>query len=312
MWKVTLDSRFGAASIYWVDGSSAADAETIARQQAGTSITEDAHAVVELADDLDPSDDVWPRPQLVDGVRVFTFDDSREAYDQSQVRDDIHDGDVLYIPSDTVAGFLMRAWPVAVSAKRGAFHRLVDPSDLVIDGTDYSAIVHVAQSLLDTAEPPAAAVPPSFTDGLHNAPNVWTVTIAGSERHDGESPYLWVVNAANATIAAATAERHHRTNEEDTDTVVRYVDPGAPDASYPYAYNDLRGIPSRTLVLTSDSIRRIAQIRLAYRRLDRHIERVNASPRYAAEADEAGCTLARTTAVTVYLRLLMDELGYGI
>jgi hypothetical protein len=197
------------------------------------------------ADDLDPADEVWPRPQLVDGVRVFTFDDTGAAYDQTQVRDDIHDGDVLHIPAEHVAGFLMQAWPVAVSEQRGAFYELVDSGDLVIDGKDYSPSARVALSALGEPEPPAPPRSPSSGYGLQEAPNVWTVTIAGSERYDGEAPYTWVVTAANATIAAAIAECHHRINEEDTDTIVRYVDPGAPNANYPYAYNDLRGIPSR-------------------------------------------------------------------
>ena len=90
MWKVAFEDRFGSSLIYWVDGSSPTEAETTARQQAGAGITADARAVVAHADDLDAVDDVWPRPRLVDGIRVFTFDDSREAYDQTQVRDDIH------------------------------------------------------------------------------------------------------------------------------------------------------------------------------------------------------------------------------
>jgi hypothetical protein len=68
--------------------------------------------VVAHADDLDPAGEVWPRPRLVDGLRVFTFDDSSVAYDQRQVRDDLHDGDVLHIPAERVAGFLMHAWPL--------------------------------------------------------------------------------------------------------------------------------------------------------------------------------------------------------
>jgi hypothetical protein len=92
---------------------------------------------------------------------------------------------------------------------------------------------------------------------------------------------------------------------------VRCVDRGAPTADYPYAYNDLRGIPSRTIVLTPDHIRRIAQIRLAYRGLDRHIERANASAGYAAAAD-AGLTLALTAYIAFLVCQLMAELGHGI
>jgi hypothetical protein len=104
MWKVTFgDQPGGATSIYWVDGSSAAEAETTARRQAGTRIDVNNRAVVGHTDALDAADEMWPRPQLLDGVRVFRFEDSREAYDQTQVRDDIHDGDVLHIPSEEVA-----------------------------------------------------------------------------------------------------------------------------------------------------------------------------------------------------------------
>lgn len=152
MWKVTLDSSFGTSSIFWVDGSSAAEAETTARRQAGDKVTDAARAVVAHADDVDPAEEVWRRPRLVDGLRVFTFDDSRAAYDHSQVRDDLHDGDVLHIPAERVAGFLLQAWPVAVSAERGALHGLVDPNDLVIDGRDYRPSARVAESLLDVDE----------------------------------------------------------------------------------------------------------------------------------------------------------------
>jgi hypothetical protein len=177
---------------------------------------------------------------------------------------------------------------------------------------DYSPSARVALSALGEPEPPAPPRSPSSGYGLQEAPNVWTVTIAGSERHDGEAPYTWVVTAANATIAAAIAERHHRINQEDTDTIVRYVDPGAPNANYPYAYNDLRGIPSRLVVLTPDNIRSIAGIRLAYRRLDKQVERVNANPQYATDAGEANVTLDLAADVIVLVRRLMDQLGYGM
>ena len=51
--------------------------------------------------------------------RMFTFGDSGDAYGQAQFREDIHDGDVLHVPTEQVAGFLMRSWPVAVSRNTG-------------------------------------------------------------------------------------------------------------------------------------------------------------------------------------------------
>ena len=60
-------------------------------------------------------------------VQVHTFDSTGEAYDTSQWRDDIHDGDVLVVPSEKVVGFLNAAWPCAVTATPGNFHQLTDP-----------------------------------------------------------------------------------------------------------------------------------------------------------------------------------------
>lgn len=151
MWRVTFQSPGWIDSIYWVDGSSPADAEATARRQAGNLVDADTSAIVVHADQLPVEDDPWPRPRLITGVRLFTFDDSPNAYDQTQFREDIHDGDVLHIPTEQVAGFLLRAWPVAVSPNAGALHPLTDADNLVIDGVDYSASVEVARSLLPPA-----------------------------------------------------------------------------------------------------------------------------------------------------------------
>lgn len=156
MWKVTIECPYGGEpSIYWVAADTAGEAETTARDQADGQINAQTPARVEHADAIDPAEEPWPRPRLVDGIRVFTFDDSGSAYDQTQVRADVHDGDVLHIPSENVVGFLMRAWPVAVSADRGVLHTLADPDDLVIDGIDYRPSVQVALGLLGTSEAPS-------------------------------------------------------------------------------------------------------------------------------------------------------------
>jgi hypothetical protein len=315
MWKVMFPSPYGGpSSIYWVTADSAPDAEIAARQQAGSRITAEAPASVEHADDVDPEGEVWSRPRLVAGIRVFTFDDSRSAYDQTQVRDDIHGSDVLHIPSETVAGFLMQAWPVAVSPGTGELHALTDPDHLVIDGVDYNASARVARTLLSMPESPAPPPPPMPTPasrGLQYAADVWTVTIAGSERHDGEGPYIWVVNAPDSTIAAATAERHHQTSQEDTDTVVRSVELGAPSADYPWAYNDLRGIPSKTIVLTPGNIRQVARIRLAYKRLDRYVAGVDVEPGEPFAEHEAQAIADMNDHIATLVRQFLDDLGYG-
>ncbi|GAA1883995.1 hypothetical protein [Asanoa iriomotensis] len=308
MWKVTIPSPYGGEpSIYWVAADSAAEAETTARHQAGDGITAQSPVRVEHADTVDLVDEIWPRPRLVDGIRVFTFDDSRTAYDQTQVRDDLHDGDVLHIPSENVAGFLMRAWPIAVSPNRGALHGLTDPDDLVIDGIDYRPSARVAQTLLDPPEAPSPPpTRPPLTRGLRQAAGTWTVTIAGSERHDGEGPYIWVVDAPDATSAAAVAEHHHQTSQEDTDTVVRSVEPGAPTADYPWAYNDLRGIPSRTVVLAPEHIRQFARIRLACKRRDRFLDSIDI-PGYIFTDAEADDLTDMNEHIVTLVRQLIDE-----
>lgn len=59
-------------------------------------------------------------------TKVHTFDSSKEAYDASQTQDEIHDGDLLFVPSEQLAGVLVGAWPVAVTEQRGEFHRLAE------------------------------------------------------------------------------------------------------------------------------------------------------------------------------------------
>jgi hypothetical protein len=61
---------------------------------------------------------------------VHTFGSTGEAYDASQCDDNIKNGDVLIIPSERVAGVLVEAWPVAVTAECGHFHRFNDDADV--------------------------------------------------------------------------------------------------------------------------------------------------------------------------------------
>jgi len=54
---------------------------------------------------------------------IFYFEESGDAYDQTQYRDDINFGDVLVVKSEGVVGLLVSAWPVAVTKANGKFHR---------------------------------------------------------------------------------------------------------------------------------------------------------------------------------------------
>lgn len=57
-------------------------------------------------------------------MTVHIFASSDEAYDASQCLDSIHDGDILVIPTEGIAGWLHRAWPIAATRNTGAFHRI--------------------------------------------------------------------------------------------------------------------------------------------------------------------------------------------
>jgi hypothetical protein len=60
---------------------------------------------------------------------VHAFDSTCAAYEASQVRDDIRDGDVLVVESERVVGILVEAWPVAVTRQSGQFHALAPDAE---------------------------------------------------------------------------------------------------------------------------------------------------------------------------------------
>jgi hypothetical protein len=70
----------------------------------------------------------------------------------------------------------------------------------------------------------------------------FTVTIAGSERHDGEEPYTWVLEADDFESAVEKALAHHKESQEDDDleTVWSQCFAGAPENPCGYYWNDLR------------------------------------------------------------------------
>lgn len=56
-------------------------------------------------------------------IQVLYFESTGEAYDETQCNEDIKDGAVLVIREERVVGFLMKAWPVAVTKEYGNLHR---------------------------------------------------------------------------------------------------------------------------------------------------------------------------------------------
>lgn len=66
---------------------------------------------------------------------IHEFSDSGEAYDYSQCSDDIEMGDVLVVRDEGVVGFLLSAWPVAVTQNHGKFHRFTDPDNPLVGPT---------------------------------------------------------------------------------------------------------------------------------------------------------------------------------
>jgi len=63
--------------------------------------------------------------------KVYEFYSTGNAYDASQCRDDIEDGDILLVPNEGAVAILVRAWPVAVSPNTSGehFHTLEDGTE---------------------------------------------------------------------------------------------------------------------------------------------------------------------------------------
>lgn len=67
-------------------------------------------------------------------ILAHRFDSTAEAYNATQCRDDIHDGDVLIIEREGVVGFLRSAWPAAVTVAHGELHRVKGDPRTLDDG----------------------------------------------------------------------------------------------------------------------------------------------------------------------------------
>lgn len=62
-------------------------------------------------------------------MNTHYFDSTKEAYDATQCRDDIKQGDALVIASENVVGIAF-TWPIAVTKNHGELHTLKDDATL--------------------------------------------------------------------------------------------------------------------------------------------------------------------------------------
>ncbi|MEU5343018.1 hypothetical protein AB0H18_19640 [Streptomyces sp. NPDC020766] len=77
---------------------------------------------------------------------VHRFDSTGSAYNATQCRDDIRDGDVLVVEHEGVVGFLRSAWPAAITAKYGELH-IIEGDPRTLDDGRYIASIEAAEKI---------------------------------------------------------------------------------------------------------------------------------------------------------------------
>lgn len=126
-----------------------------------------------------------PRP----GERpVHRFGSTFQAYNATQCRDDIEDGDVLVIEPERVTGFLVSAWPVAVTAEHGELHRLTVPAGEYKGGAYRAAAEQAEQIARELGFPlPAAVAAGELADAV--------AEVEAAEKIDGTWRGSWISTA---------------------------------------------------------------------------------------------------------------------
>ncbi|MFI5783952.1 hypothetical protein [Nocardia sp. NPDC051570] len=83
-------------------------------------------------------------------MTIHIFTSTGEAYDHTQWRLDIKNGDILLVPSERIAGWREGAWPVAATDEAGQFHRLKDrvSSEATADDARLLGMAHQAREAL--------------------------------------------------------------------------------------------------------------------------------------------------------------------
>ncbi|MEU3917098.1 hypothetical protein [Streptomyces sp. NPDC029004] len=118
-----------------------------------------AAAAVELAETAEQAD--ADREQQAPAVHRFYS--TSEAYNATQCRDDIRDGDVLIIEREQVVGFLRRAWPGAITKAHGEMHTFTADPRTIDDGR-YALTVQYAEQIARDLEYPLAEQQPAAVE----------------------------------------------------------------------------------------------------------------------------------------------------
>ncbi|MDQ0949317.1 hypothetical protein QFZ24_003240 [Streptomyces phaeochromogenes] len=120
-------------------------------------------------------------------ILTHRFEDTEEAYNATQCRDDIHDGDVLVIEREGVVGFLRSAWPAALTVAHGELHTVTGDPRTLDDGR-YVASVEAAEKIAaEHGFPLAEQAEAADAEALHA---VQLVTEA--EANDGTWQGAWI------------------------------------------------------------------------------------------------------------------------
>lgn len=81
-------------------------------------------------------------------VHKFNQLTTGEAYDETQVNDDIKDGDIIVCNDGKSIAILVEAWPAIAKGERGDFHGLEEGRSWeTLDGGKYAEAYKIAQSL---------------------------------------------------------------------------------------------------------------------------------------------------------------------
>ncbi|MFE1773745.1 hypothetical protein [Streptomyces sp. NPDC059008] len=127
---------------------------------------------------------------------VHHFGSTGEAYNATQCRDDILDGDVLVIEREQVVGFLRSAWPGAITAMHGELHTFTaDPRK--IDDGKYAASVDLAEQTARELGAPLAGEDEQATVEAELAETVEAIEQA--EANDGTWHGGWIASTPPAT-----------------------------------------------------------------------------------------------------------------
>lgn len=103
--------------------------------------------------EIDLSHPIMMRIPESPGIGVWFFTSTGEAYDVSQCDDRINDGDLLVVPTERVAGVLVKAWPVAATPEAGKFHAPQPGFDWAdVEGDNYTRSHKAAEAWARTWE----------------------------------------------------------------------------------------------------------------------------------------------------------------